>query len=105
MKLTDYKVRDLNTKEAKGAKVRVLIESSTKDASWNTVGVSENIIEASWLALVDSFSYFLMKHGKEAKVESSETVGEAMLDFIYFSDFYLICGLLIAFMLYLIIKM
>jgi len=62
MKLSDYKVRVLNAKEATRAKVRVLIDSTSDGNSWGTVGVSENIIEASWQALADSFSYYLMKN-------------------------------------------
>ena len=59
--LTDYKVRVLNAKGATDAKVRVLIETSDGHEAWGTVGVSENLIEASWLALVDSISYKLKK--------------------------------------------
>ncbi|WP_309120181.1 citramalate synthase [Paenibacillus sp.] len=58
--LTDYKVRVINEKDATAAKVRVLIESSDFDASWNTVGVSENVIEASWEAILDSIRYALI---------------------------------------------
>lgn len=61
MHLTDYKVRVLNGNEGTAAKVRVLIESSDQTSKWSTVGVSENIIEASWQALVDSINYLLMK--------------------------------------------
>ena len=64
MKLSDYKVRDLNDKSGTCAKVRVLIESSNDKETWITVGVSENVIEASWQALVDSFSYYLMQMEK-----------------------------------------
>jgi len=59
--LTDYKVRVLNTKEGTAAKVRVLIESSNLQDTWETVGVSENIIEASYKALADSLEYVLSK--------------------------------------------
>lgn len=59
--LTDYKVRVLDTHEGTGAKVRVLIESSDGRRSWSTVGVSENIIEASWVALEQGLVYKLMK--------------------------------------------
>src|SRR5690606_3036043 len=52
--LTDYKVRVLNEDGGTGAKVRVLIQSACDGRSWGTVGVSTNIIEASWIALVDS---------------------------------------------------
>ena len=61
MHLSDYKVRVLNTKEGTAAKVRVLIESQDAHDSWTTVGVHENIIEASWEALVDSIEYKLLK--------------------------------------------
>lgn len=59
MRLTDYKVRVLNTNEATGAKVRVHIESTNGERVWGTVGVSTNIIEASLHALIDSIEYFL----------------------------------------------
>src|SRR5262245_22060991 len=61
IRLTDYKVRVLNAKGATDAKVRGRIESSDGHESWGTVGVSENLTEASWLALVDSISYKLKK--------------------------------------------
>lgn len=61
MHLADYKVRVLNCNAGTAAKVRVLIESADKSEKWSTVGVSENIIEASWQAIVDSFNYLLMK--------------------------------------------
>ncbi|MFA5097402.1 MAG: citramalate synthase [Candidatus Margulisiibacteriota bacterium] len=63
MKLTDYKVRVLDSSDGTAAKVRVLIESSDDKSSWGTVGVSSNVIEASWLALIDSIEYRLMKEG------------------------------------------
>lgn len=69
MHLADYKVRVLNEKAATGAKVRVLIESSCNGDTWGTVGVSENIIEASWQALIDSFSYYLAKTADNTKKE------------------------------------
>jgi 2-isopropylmalate synthase len=61
MHLTDYKVRVLDGKDGTAAKVRVLIQSADSTGKWDTVGVSENIIEASWQALVDSINYLLMK--------------------------------------------
>lgn len=61
MHLTDYKVRVLDSKEGAAAKVRVLIESQDDKDSWTTVGVHENIIEASWEALIDSVEYKLLK--------------------------------------------
>jgi 2-isopropylmalate synthase len=60
--LTDYKVRVLDTQNATAAKVRVLIETENGESSWNTVGVSPDVVEASWKALVDSISYHLLKH-------------------------------------------
>jgi 2-isopropylmalate synthase len=65
MELADYKVRVLSGEHGTGAKVRVLIESRDKTSSWGTVGVSLNIIEASWQALVDSINYKLMKDERE----------------------------------------
>ncbi|MBN1542644.1 citramalate synthase [candidate division KSB1 bacterium] len=59
--LVDYKVRVLNSEAATAAKVRVFIETADEKSIWGTVGVSENIIEASWQALVDSVTYKLMK--------------------------------------------
>ncbi len=61
VKLEDYKVRVLEGKEGTAAKVRVLIESSDGVDRWGTIGVSTNIIEASWLALIDSLMFKLMK--------------------------------------------
>ncbi|KAA3613828.1 MAG: citramalate synthase [Calditrichaeota bacterium] len=61
MHLIDYKVRVLSEGDGTAAKVRVLIESQCAEQRWTTIGVSENIIEASWEALVDSFTFFLYK--------------------------------------------
>jgi 2-isopropylmalate synthase len=61
MHLVDYKVRVVNAREGTAARVRVIIESRDKKDIWGTVGVSENIIEASWQALVDSVEYKLQK--------------------------------------------
>ncbi len=58
--MTDYKVRVLDSQNATGSKVRVLVESSDGVRSWSTVGVSTDIIEASWHALVDSLEYKLL---------------------------------------------
>lgn len=60
IRLTDYKVRVLDGKSATAAKVRVLIESSDGKSTWTTVGVSSDVMEASWLALCDSFEYKLI---------------------------------------------
>ncbi len=62
--LTDFKVRVINAGAGTAAKVRVLIESKDHASSWGTVGVSENIIEASWQALVDAIEYKLTKDRK-----------------------------------------
>ncbi|MBD3392059.1 MAG: citramalate synthase [Chitinivibrionales bacterium] len=61
VRLDDFKVRVLDGSEGTGAKVRVLIESSDGKERWGTVGVSTNIIEASWIALIDSLLYKLLK--------------------------------------------
>lgn len=61
MQLVDYKVRVINPTEGTAARVRVVIESRDKNEIWGTVGVSENLIEASWQALVDSVIYKLTK--------------------------------------------
>ncbi|MDQ0338861.1 2-isopropylmalate synthase [Caldalkalibacillus uzonensis] len=62
MYLSDYKVRVLDEADATASKVRVLIESSDGKEKWSTIGVSTNIIEASWYALIDSVRYYFMKH-------------------------------------------
>jgi len=61
MRLSDFKVRVLDEKEGTAAKVRVLIQSQDQKDTWNTIGVSGNIIEASWQALSDSIEYKLLK--------------------------------------------
>lgn len=61
VRLVDYKVRVINSSEGTAARVRVVIESSDDEQEWTTVGVSENVIEASWIALVDSVEYKLYK--------------------------------------------
>ncbi|MDR0956497.1 MAG: citramalate synthase [Endomicrobium sp.] len=63
--LTDFKVRVVNSKANTAAKVRVLIESTDKSKSWGTVGVNENIIDASWQALSDSIEYKLLNCSKK----------------------------------------
>lgn len=62
IKLTDYKVRVVNSGEGTAARVRAIIESRDANDSWSTVGVSTNIIEASWSALADSVEYGLLRH-------------------------------------------
>ncbi|MEM9185824.1 MAG: citramalate synthase [Planctomycetota bacterium] len=67
MHLVDYKVRVINSEAATAAKVRVVIETRDADGEvWGTVGVDENIIQASWEALVDSFEYKLCKEESHA---------------------------------------
>lgn len=61
MSLIDYKVRVVNGRAGTAARVRVIIESRDHESLWGTVGVSENIVEASWLALVDSVEYKLLR--------------------------------------------
>jgi len=64
IKLEDYKVRIIGGQAGTAARTRVLIESSDGHNTWGTVGVSDNIIEASWRALVDSFEYKLLAAGE-----------------------------------------
>jgi 2-isopropylmalate synthase len=64
VRLEDYKVRIIGGQLGTGARTRVLIVSTDGKSSWGTVGVSDNIIEASWLALTDSLEYKLMEDGK-----------------------------------------
>ncbi len=68
--LTDYKVRVLDTQKGTGAVTRVLIDSTDGERTWSTIGVSENIIEASWQALFDSIVYCLLR----------QTLGERAAD-------------------------
>lgn len=69
--LTDYKVRVLDTDKGTGAITRVLLDSTNGDRSWTTIGVSENIIEASWQALVDAIVYSLLLAGPTQPAERS----------------------------------
>jgi 2-isopropylmalate synthase len=61
VRLTDFKVRVVNVKEGTAARVRVLVECADDRESWSTLGVSENVIEASWLALSDALEYALLR--------------------------------------------
>ncbi len=61
IRLVDFKVRVLDGKSATASKVRVIIESTDGEASWTTVGVSGDLIEACWIALCDSFEYKLIR--------------------------------------------
>jgi len=70
--LSDYKVRVLDADKATAAKVRVLVQSQDAEDSWSTVGVSENILEASWQALSDAINYKLLKSERGTKAEVDE---------------------------------
>ncbi len=74
LQLVDYKVRVINGREGTAARVRVVIESKDSDSMWGTVGVSENVIEASWLALVDAFEHKLAKDARQSAVGVSALV-------------------------------
>jgi 2-isopropylmalate synthase len=78
VRLTDYKVRVLDSKKGTAAKVRVLIEWSDHNKSWATVGVSENVIEASWLALLDAIKLELMR-----LTEHDDTLEKALEDYCW----------------------
>ncbi len=62
LRLTDYRVRVLDSKDGTSAWVRVLIETTNHNSSWGTIGVHENVIEASWEALVDGIVVGLLRH-------------------------------------------
>lgn len=62
LRLTDYRVRVLDSTDGTSARVRVLIETSNHNSSWGTIGVHENVIEASWEALVDGIVVGLLHH-------------------------------------------
>ena len=62
LRLTDYRVRVLDSMDGTSARVRVLIETSTHESSWGTIGVHENVIEASWEALIDGIVVGLLRH-------------------------------------------
>jgi 2-isopropylmalate synthase len=72
VKLIDYKVRILNEEEGTSAVTRVLIASKDKKRQWSTVGVSDNIIDASWQALVDSLIYKLMKDDEIKEISNGK---------------------------------
>ncbi len=63
LRLSDYRVRVLDSADGTGAKVRVLLETSDSETSWGTIGVHENIIEASWEALADGLTIGLLRLG------------------------------------------
>ena len=72
MQLSDYKVRVLDNGAGTGARVRVLIESGDGKRRWGTVGVSNNVIEASWQALVDSVEYKLHRDRAKPRIPTKE---------------------------------
>jgi 2-isopropylmalate synthase len=74
--LVDYKVRVIDSEAATAAWVRVVIESRDEQDVWGTVGVSENIIEASWIALIDSYEYKLAKDEEQAGAQPKEQAAE-----------------------------
>ena len=76
VKLLDYKVRVINERAGTAARVRVVIGSKDGDSVWGTVGVAENVIEASWLALVDAFEHKLAKdeRSKAARARDAKVV-------------------------------
>jgi 2-isopropylmalate synthase len=78
VRLTDYKVRVLDSKKGTAAKVRVLVEWSDHRKSWSTVGVSDNVIEASWNALVDAIRLELMR-----LTEQDDSVEKAVEDYCW----------------------
>ena len=72
MYLVDYKVRVVNVEAGTAARIRVNIESADHRHRWGTIGVSENIIEASWLALIDAVEYKMLLD--EGKLQASQTL-------------------------------
>jgi 2-isopropylmalate synthase len=77
VQLVDYKVRVLGGDQGTATKVRVLLESSDGTARWGTVGVSDNILEASYQALVDSIRYKLFKDRRSATLRPAPALGES----------------------------
>jgi len=78
VRLTDYKVRVLDSKKGTAAKVRVLVEWTDHRKSWSTVGVSDDVIEASWMALLDALRLELMR-----LTEKDESVDKAVEDYCW----------------------
>jgi 2-isopropylmalate synthase len=75
IELVNYKVRILDEHHGTGAVTRVLLDSSDGHGSWGSIGVSENIIEASWEALVDSLEYAFQPHAQRAGGEPATSAG------------------------------
>jgi 2-isopropylmalate synthase len=78
VRLVDYKVRVLEPKKGSAAKVRVLIEWSDHRRSWTTVGVSDNVVEASWRAMIDAIRLELMR-----LTAADETTDKAVEDYCW----------------------
>ena len=78
VRLTDYKVRVLDSKKGTAAKVRVLVEWSDHQKSWSTVGVSDDVIEASWNALVDALRLELIRLTEAAGASAPESMTGAL---------------------------
>ena len=76
IELTNYKVRILDEHHGTGAVTRVLLDSSDGEREWGSIGVSENIIEASWEALVDSLEYAFQPHAEGASAPEGKAAGE-----------------------------
>ena len=76
VRLTDYKVRVLDSKKGTAAKVRVLVEWSDHQKSWSTVGVSDDVIEASWNALVDALAAGTDAPDAKSNADASEVAAE-----------------------------
>jgi 2-isopropylmalate synthase len=68
IRLEDYKVRIINGRNGSAARTRVHITSTDGQHTWSTVGVSDNVIQASWLALVDSFDFRLGRSGADGGI-------------------------------------
>jgi 2-isopropylmalate synthase len=75
LELVDYKVRILEGSEGTGAITRVLVESSDGHGTWDTIGVHENVIGASWMALEDAITYGLLRAGRETDPSSGRGRG------------------------------
>ena len=71
--LVNYKVRIIDEHKGTGAVTRVLIDASDGDETWGTIGVSENIIEASWEALVDSLEYAMQARAGDRRAAAPPT--------------------------------
>jgi 2-isopropylmalate synthase len=76
IELTNYKVRILDEHHGTGAVTRVLLDSSDGEREWGSIGVSENIIEASWEALVDSLEYAFQPHAESGATPADRPAGE-----------------------------